>query len=90
MKFKMWTVNPYLRSIIGSGLLVCCWFFSVENHFALFQLLLLVAVDVNRKNQELLPEGQVTNTVPAGAQQAVGGSQAIPAVGSLQLSSTLN
>lgn len=49
-----------------------------------------MAVNANGMNQELLPEGQVTSTVHAGAQQAVGGSQAIPAVGSLQLPSTVN
>lgn len=49
-----------------------------------------MVVNANGMNQELFPEGQVTSTVPAGAQQAVGGAQAIAAVGSLQLPSTLN
>lgn len=75
-------------NIIGSGLLLV--FFSVENHFASFRLLLLMVVNANGMNQELFPEGQVTSTVPAGAQQAVGGAQAIAAMGSLQLPSTLN
>lgn len=49
-----------------------------------------MVVNANGMNQELFPEGQVTSTVPAGAQKAVGGAQAIAAVGSLQLPSTLN
>lgn len=75
---------------VGLGLLVCCWVFFVENHFALLRLLLLMAVNANGMNQELLSEGQVRSTVPAGAQQSVGGSQAVPAVGSLQLPSSVN